>query len=51
MKNNKYIIKVSDFQPELLGKPSRRLFIKSESLEELPIITRVCELWSTVTIL
>lgn len=44
---SKYLIYVSDYQPELLPRPVPKME-KSETLEELGIITVECELWSTV---
>ena len=45
--DSKYVIYVSDYQPELLPRPVPKME-KSETLEELPIITVVCGIWSTV---
>ena len=45
--DSKYLIYVSNYQPELLPRPVPKME-KSETLEELPIITVECGLWSTV---
>ena len=48
--DTKYLIKVSDYQPELLPRPvpKNNLLEKSETLDELQIIVYGCELWSIV---
>ena len=43
MINEKYIIQVSDYQPELLPRPTPKIGVKSETLEELGIITYECD--------
>ncbi|WP_405287648.1 hypothetical protein [Methanobrevibacter sp.] len=46
--DTRYLIHVSDYQPELLPRPVPKVFEKSETLDELPIILYGCELWSIV---
>lgn len=46
--DTKYLINVSEYQPELLPRPAKKLGVKSETLDELPIIVVGCELWNTV---
>lgn len=40
--DTKYLIHVADYQPELLPRPTPK-WEKSETLEELPIITVLCD--------
>lgn len=43
MINEKYIINVLDYQPEFLPRPTPKMGEKTETLEELGIITFECD--------